>query len=117
MNTKTFIIFAIFSNMMASVFLKMASAYIPEKLSFINLKGFLFAGGALAFYATSFLLYAFVLRGMPVSKAYLYITFGSQISLLVVGAFLFSERYEPIAWLGIFLVLLGVILVGISGGK
>ena len=117
MTAKILIPLAIFSNVMASILLKFASAYIPEKISLINLKGVFYAGGAISFYVISFLLYAIILKGMPVSKAYLFTTFGTQVSLLIVGVFLFSESYDFMAWVGIFLILFGAIFVGFSGGE
>jgi multidrug transporter EmrE-like cation transporter len=59
-------------------------------------------------------LYAAVVKTLPVSKAYTLITFGAQSVLVLVGVFFLGERYEPAAWLGLFLVIIGLTLVSQS---
>jgi len=116
-STMSLVVIAIAANVLASVLLK--SAAIQPSASAVALpptKVLLLGGLALAFYAVAFVVYAMVLRTLPVSKAYTLITFGAQTVLILAGAVFFGERYEPMAWIGICMVFVGLALVARSAG-
>jgi len=111
--TAALVLAAVVANTLASIFLK-RFALVLDEISFaiFNTKGLILAAAALLFYAVAFVLYAMVLRVLPVSKAYTLITFGGQFLLIMAGAFLFGESFGTLAWLGVTLIFLGVMLVG-----
>jgi small multidrug resistance pump len=111
------VIAAIASNVLASIVLK--SAAIQTKADSFALpptKVLLLGGLAVVFYGVTFVVYAILLRTLPVSKAYGLITFGAQTTLLLAGAVFFGERYELTAWIGIGMVMVGLILLAHSAG-
>jgi multidrug transporter EmrE-like cation transporter len=114
-STILLVIAAIFSNVIASLLLKQYSIS-SDGISFALYapKVYILAGSSLLFYAVAFVVYALVLRTLPVSKAYMLITFGSQIMLIISSAFFFGEQFNSLAWAGVILVFFGLTLVGIS---
>lgn len=116
-STMSLVVTAIAANVLASVLLK--SAAIQPSTGAAGLpstKVLLLGGFALFSYAIAFVVYAMVLRTLPISKAYALITFGAQTILILMGAFFFGERFEPTAWLGICMVFAGLILVARGAG-
>lgn len=111
LSTLILLIFAIATNATASILLKYSSTQFFENRISLQRNAFLLAGLSLIFYAASFIIYAMVLRVMPISRAYLLITFGAQAILLFIGAIFFGETYELTTWVGIFLVVIGLLLV------
>jgi multidrug transporter EmrE-like cation transporter len=110
-NIFALIILAIFCNVFASILLKKASIGFND-FSQIILRNMIYYAGAIFMYAGAFIFYATILRYLPVSKAYIIITFGAQIGLIVIGFFFFGERFSGVTWIGLFLVLIGLILIG-----
>lgn len=108
------VIAAILCNVGASALLKQASSQSNGLASYFSHNGFMLGGGAVLLYFVAFVLYALVLRDLPVSKAYTMITFGAQAGLILVGYIFFGERFGALAWLGVLLILLGLILIGRS---
>ncbi len=111
-STVALVLMAIAANPLASVLLKHAAinsgaATLPE----LPGRVLLLAGGAVLVYMLAFVLYAAVLRSLPVSKAYALITFGAQGTLIAAGAFFFGERLGAGAWAGLALIAVGLVLV------
>jgi len=111
LSTYVLLIVAITTNAIASILLKCSSARILEKGIYLRTNVFLLAGLSLIFYALSFIVYAMVLRVMPISRAYLLITFGAQVVLFFAGFFFFGETYELTSWAGVCLIVFGLLLV------
>lgn len=110
----SFVITAILANVLASILLKQAAMHSVEDALALPPKMLVLGSLALLSYAISFAFYALVLRSMPVSKAYTLITFGAQAGLLFAGIFIFGERYESMAWIGLAMVCCGLVLVARS---
>ena len=106
------ILSAIASNVIASLLLK-KSAISSHNMPFyeMSIKLFSMLGLALMFYAVAFVVYAALLRTLPVGKAYGLITFGSQIMLIVAGSYFFGEEITPAALIGIILIAVGLVLI------
>ncbi len=63
-------------------------------------------------FATNVGLYAYALKGLPISIAYpIMVTVGFAIIVIVAGLYL-QERLSAAQWVGVGLILLGVWLVG-----
>lgn len=71
-------------------------------------------GGAL--YATSFILWLYVLSKVKLSYAYPFIGL-SYVIVSVLGFFILDEKISLIAWIGIILVVIGVSLIGMNIGN
>jgi multidrug transporter EmrE-like cation transporter len=108
--TISLVVVAITANALASLLLKNA-AVLHVSAGALTSKVLLFGVTALAVYALAFGAYALVLKAMPVSKAYAIITFGAQSVLILTGSYFFGEEYEATTWLGLALVIAGVLLI------
>jgi drug/metabolite transporter (DMT)-like permease len=68
---------------------------------------------ALGLYGLSTLLWVTALRDIPLSKAYVFVALA--IALVPIGAAMFfHERLEPRYYLGLLLVITGVVIIGSS---
>lgn len=68
---------------------------------------------ALGLYGLSTLLWVTALRDIPLSKAYVFVALA--IALVPIGAAMFfHERLEPRYYLGLLLVIAGVVIIGSS---
>ena len=108
------IVSAIFCNVFASALLKHASTGLSGLSSQGIPRSYIYYAGAMLMYVAAFAFYALVLRYLPVSKAYTIITFGAQMGLIILGYVFFGERFGGLAWLGLLLVVLGLVLIGRS---
>jgi multidrug transporter EmrE-like cation transporter len=63
----------------------------------------------LSIYAVSTFLWIWILSRIPLSQAYPWVAIGMAIVPLL-GWYVFGERVEPLFWLGISLILAGVII-------
>jgi small multidrug resistance pump len=68
---------------------------------------------ALAFFATNVLFYAYALKAefLPVSMAYPIMVGGGFAIIAVVAWWFLGERMSPMQWVGVIMILVGVILV------
>ncbi|MBF0675246.1 SMR family transporter [Pseudomonas sp.] len=105
----TLLIMAIIANALASILLKKFST--QGDASHLSMSTLLHLGGSVFFYGLAFLVYAALLKTLPVSKAYTLMTFGAQTALIVCGIFFFDEKYSTTAWIGLGLVVVGLLLV------
>ena len=64
---------------------------------------------ALSLYAFSTLLWIWILSRVPLSQAYPWVAIGIAIVPLL-GWYVFDERIKPTFWLGVLLILSGVII-------
>lgn len=71
---------------------------------------------ALAIYAVATLLWIFLLSRVPLSQAYPWVAVTIFIVSLL-GWWLFHERPSPIFWLGLLLVMAGIVLTQYGSGK
>jgi len=88
-----------FTASLGQVFFKMAQG------SFLS--PFLYLG--LFLYGFSTLLWVYSLKFLPLSKVYPF-TFLTFALVLVLSYFLFNERLSPVNFVGIFLIVVGVVL-------
>ncbi len=114
--TSAWLVFAsILLNASASVLLKFASRTwggpLPESISW---KFVLLNGSVMICYFAAFVAYGLALRHLPVSKAYIMITVGTQAILLVAGVCFLGERYNVLAWVGLAFVVAGVSLISMG---
>jgi small multidrug resistance pump len=72
---------------------------------------------ALAFYGAAFVLYALVLRVLPVSRAYALITFGAQVVLAIIGVAFLGERLRLTDVFGMALVLGGLTMLALNAAE
>jgi multidrug transporter EmrE-like cation transporter len=63
----------------------------------------------LSIYALSTFLWIWILSRVPLSQAYPWVAIGMAIVPLL-GWYMFGERVEPMFWLGISLILAGIIV-------
>ena len=115
LSTAGLVVTAIAANALASLLLKRVAVQpMRGMIACLPPQALGLAGLALLFYAVAFVVYALVLRTLPVSKAYTLITFGAQMLLILAGIFYFGERYTPMAWVGLGMVMVGLVLVARS---
>lgn len=114
LSTIGLVVAAIAANAVASLLLKRVATHSSDASSVLTLHTLTFGGVALSFYAVAFVVYALILRTLPVSKAYTLITFGAQAVLILAGAYFYGERYGPMAWVGLLMVVVGILLIGAS---
>lgn len=103
------------SNVTASLSLKRFSVTSHGGLNAIlspNVLMFLLS--ALAFYGVSFLIYATILRSIPVNRAYAMLTIASQIGMIIGGALVFGERLNALAWMGFLMISSGMVVLALS---
>ena len=65
--------------------------------------------GALALYGCATLLWIWILSRVPLSQAYPWVAIGTAIVPLL-GWYLFDEHIAPVFWLGVALIMAGIIL-------
>ena len=66
--------------------------------------------GALTLYGFATLLWIWILSRVPLSQAYPWIAVGTAIVPLL-GWYLFDERVAPVFWVGVALIIAGILLV------
>jgi len=66
--------------------------------------------GALALYGGATLLWIWILSRVPLSQAYPWVAVGAAVVPLL-GWYLFGERITPVFWLGVALIVVGIVLV------
>ena len=108
------LILGIISNASASILVKIA-IMSPRSFPSINepinaLCNWPFWLGIL-FYGLAFLLYAAVLGRLPLNIAHPLLTAGAITAVAVCSAVFFKEPFYWTTWLGILLVIFGVILI------
>jgi multidrug transporter EmrE-like cation transporter len=108
------LILGIISNASASVLVKMA-IMPPRSLPSFNepihaLSNWPFWLGILC-YGLAFLLYATALGRLPLNIAHPLLTAGAITTVAVCSAVIFKEPFYWTTWLGILLVIFGVILI------
>jgi len=71
----------------------------------------------LACFAANVVFYAYALQRLPISVAYpVMVTTGFAI-IVVVAGMLLGERLSPLQWIGVTLILVGVVLVARDAGR
>jgi multidrug transporter EmrE-like cation transporter len=68
---------------------------------------------ALAFYGLSTLLWIWILSRVPLMQAYPWVAANMAIVPLI-GWFAFGERVTPVFWLGVVLILAGILLTQLA---
>jgi len=114
------ILICVILNSVAQILLKFGMTNLDKKLSLsisalpaLITNAYVVFGAAL--YGTSFVLWLYVLSKVKVSYAYPFISL-SYVLVAVWGFFLLSEKISFGAWIGIGLVVIGVVLIGMSMG-
>lgn len=102
-------------NASASILLKFASrSWTQTFLQELTVRVILLNLAVILCYFAAFVTYGLALRHLPVSKAYILITAGTQAVLLVAGIGLLGEKYSTLSWLGLFLIVGGVCLLALG---
>lgn len=110
-----FIAASIALNASASILLKFASrSWTLSSMQELTIKLILLNGAVILCYFAAFVTYGLALKHMPVSKAYILITAGTQAILLVVGIGLLGEKYSILSWIGLILIIAGVSLLALG---
>ncbi len=107
-------------NSIAQIFLKVGISDLGKKFSLSSTlltslitNTYVVFGAVL--YGISFILWLYVLSKVKVSYAYPFISL-SYALVAVLGFFLLDERISFDAWMGICLVVVGVVLIGMNIG-
>jgi len=66
--------------------------------------------GALALYAVATMLWVWILSRVPLSQAYPWVAFGTVVVSLLSWC-LFGERLVPMFWIGMMLIVAGLLLI------
>jgi multidrug transporter EmrE-like cation transporter len=69
--------------------------------------------GALALYGFATLMWVWLLSRVPLSQAYPWVAFGTVLVSLL-GWCVFGERLEPTFWVGMMLILAGLLVIQYS---
>ena len=85
-----------------------------ETLVYATTQPYIWLGALL--YLTSMLLWIFVLQKIPVSVAYPMVSLG-YVFTTILGYFFFREPLESQKIAGLSVIILGVIILGLSGGQ
>lgn len=94
----------------ANVLLKMGASEPESQRVFFRLLGWMgFAG--LCFYAFAGLLYAWVLRWVPLHLAQTIVA-AQFIGVIFASWLILSEQINPMQWLGIALIATGIVVTG-----
>jgi multidrug transporter EmrE-like cation transporter len=106
---------AIFSNVFASVFLKIAAqadfARWRDSLATLLLPG----GLSVFFYCCAFFLYAISLKSLPLHIAQPLTTAGPIILISITSVVVFKEKFGPLFPLGLALILFGIVILAFEG--
>lgn len=114
------ILVCVILNSVAQIFLKFGMSNLDKKLSLsiafipsLITNAYVVFGAAL--YGTSFILWLYVLSKVKVSYAYPFISL-SYVLVAVLGFLMLGEKISFGAWMGICLVVVGVVLIGMCMG-
>lgn len=116
------ILFCVVLNSIAQIFLKLGMNNMGKSFSAIGVGNItslitnfnVVTGGIM--YATSFIIWLYVLSRVNLSYAYPFISL-SYVIVAVLGFLILDERISIIAWAGILLVVFGVFLIGMDIGS
>lgn len=98
------------------ILFKKASEFFPKKITVLNVFQFLFNPyffTACFFYASATVLWVYVLRTIPLNKAYPFVAL-SFIFVPILAYFLFRETISITYMIGMVLIVLGISLTGIA---
>lgn len=117
MSIYTLTALAILSNAGASVLLKIFNQRGGHASGLLEFATIGYVGSALLFYVMTFVVYTFMLETLPVSRAYVVMTIGAQILLVLAGVFLFGESLTLTGVIGMVLLFVGICMVtqGVKG--
>jgi multidrug transporter EmrE-like cation transporter len=101
------IILAAINSAFGNIFIKKSQLNSEFAASILSLNFIL----GLVFYGINLLLFAFSLKYIQVSRAYPLLAGLSFIFLIVLSNRLLSEQLQTVNYLGIFVILLGIILL------
>lgn len=101
-------------NASASILLKLASRSWTLSLNEVTAKIIVLNGAVVVCYLAAFVTYGLALKHMPISKAYILITAGTQAVLLIAGISFLGEKYSLLSWLGLVLIVAGVSLLALG---
>lgn len=114
------ILVCVILNSVAQIFLKFGMSNLDKKVSLsiafipsLITNAYVVFGAAL--YGTSFILWLYVLSKVKVSYAYPFISL-SYVLVAVLGFLMLGEKISFGAWMGICLVVVGVVLIGMCMG-
>ncbi len=116
------ILFCIILNSIAQIFLKFGMNNMSKSISSLGIGNVIslitnfhvVVGGTL--YATSFIIWLYVLSRVKLSYAYPFISL-SYVIVAVLGFLILDERISSAAVAGIILVVVGVYLIGMDIGS
>jgi multidrug transporter EmrE-like cation transporter len=112
----TLVLAAGVNSTLGNLLLKKSSTTYLEQGLWANIFNAWFIGG-MAFYGINVLIFARALASLPVSAAYPVLAGSSFLLLILTNAWLFSERLSAWQYGGIATVLVGILLIGVGGGK
>lgn len=106
---------AVLSNALASILLKIFSNKGGEVVNIMNPTTLLYVGSSAFLYFLAFIFYAMLLKTVPLSKAYIFMTSGVQLCLLLAGFVFFKEKITISLIAGIFFIFLGLFFLTVKG--
>ena len=90
-------------------------AGLPAAQSLITLATQPVFYGAVGLYGISTILWIWILGRMPLSQAYPWMSLG-VVLVPAIGVLMFGEQVRPMFWLGVVLIVAGIILTQYGGG-
>ncbi len=106
MNNYIFILIGITSSAMAQIILKRASMFTIKDLIF-----YMYMCIAALFYLLSFVLYAYILKHFPISKASPIMTIGTMICVIIAGFMFFRETINIKLLIGLILGIFSIYMI------
>lgn len=94
----------------ANLMLKLGAVAPPARRIFLGVLSWQSVVG-LALFGIGGLIYAFVLRALPLHVAQAFAAF-QYVAVVMAASLLLRERIAPISWLGIACIAVGIVLVG-----
>ena len=94
----------------ANLMLKLGASAIPDERILFGVLGWKSASG-LALFGCSGLLYAVLLRSVPLNLAQVF-TAAQFVGVIIAACVVLGEPISPVRWLGIACICFGILLVG-----
>src|SRR5690625_4061838 len=117
MSIYTLTALAILSNAGASVLLKIVNQRAGHASGWLEFATIGYVGSALLFYVTLFVVFSVIIVTLRVIRAYVVMTIGAQILLVLAGVFLLGESLTLTGVIGMVLLFVGICMVtqGVKG--
>ncbi|MEZ2722119.1 hypothetical protein ACBP46_11885 [Paenalcaligenes hominis] len=109
------LLIAVLANALASVLLKAFNLKGGDVVDILNPMTMVYVGSAVTLYFVAFLVYAALLKTIPLSKAYIVMTSGVQLVLVIVGSVFFKEKITFNLVIGMSLIFAGMFFLSSKG--